>query len=305
MNELLNRIVKNSRELTRNGHVAKYIPALGKADPNDLGVCIADTEGNLYTAGDYNKKFTLQSISKTITLMLAIMDNGVDYVFSKVGMEPTGDAFNSIVKLEIVSPSRPLNPMINAGAIAVASMIKGKSSEEKFQRLLNFFRIISGNDKLDINEEVYLSEKGTGDRNRSMAYFMRDAGILHGSVDEILDVYFKQCSIEVTCVDIAKMGLFLANRGKIPGSEEKITNENIARIVKTFMVTCGMYNASGEFAIKVGIPAKSGVGGGIMASVPHKMGIGVYGPALDDKGNSIGGYGILEELSEKLNLSIF
>lgn len=305
MNELLNNLVKKNARLTKKGEVAKYIPALGKADPNDLGVCIADMDGNIFTAGDYNKKFTIQSISKTVTLMLAIMDNGVEYVFDRVGMEPTGDAFNSIIKLEIVSPSRPLNPMINAGAIAITSMIKGKNSEEKFQRLLNFFKKISGNDNLQVNEKVYLSEKKTGDRNRSMAYFMRDAGVLEDDVDEVLDVYFKQCSIEVDCIDIAKIGLFLSNRGRIPETGERVTSENVARIVKTFMVTCGMYNESGEVAIKVGVPAKSGVGGGIMASVPHRMGIGIYGPALDEKGNSIGGYGILKELSKELNLSIF
>ncbi|MTI47012.1 MAG: glutaminase A [Firmicutes bacterium] len=305
MNELLNKLVENNKNLTIDGKVAKYIPALGKADPNELGICVADIEGNIYTAGDYNKKFTIQSISKTISLMLAIIDNGIEYVFDRVGMEPTGDAFNSIIKLEIVSPSRPLNPMINAGAIAVSSMIKGNSTDEKFKRLLNFFRKISGNENLGINEEVYLSEKETGDRNRSMAYFMREAGIFTGNVDEILDVYFKQCSIEVDCIDIAKIGLFLANGGRLPSTGEQIAGENIARIVKTFMVTCGMYNASGEFAINVGIPAKSGVGGGIMASVPHRMGIGAYGPALDDKGNSIGGCGILKDLSRNFNLSIF
>ncbi len=305
MQKLANDILLKSKKLTEKGNVAEYIPALGKADPNKLGVCIADMHGNIFTAGDYNNKFTIQSISKTITLMLAIMDNGVENTFNKVGMEPTGDAFNSIIKLEIVSPSRPLNPMINAGAIAVTSLINGKDSKERFQRILDFFRLISGNNKLDINNEVYESEKATGDRNRSMAYFMRDVGIFEGDVEDILDVYFKQCSIEVDCIDIAKIGLFLANRGIIPQTGERITTENVARIVKTFMITCGMYNASGEFAINVGVPAKSGVGGGIMASVPHKMGIGVYGPALDNKGNSIGGIEILRQLSKQLNLSIF
>lgn len=305
MQKLIDDILLKSKKLTKKGKVAEYIPALGKADPNNLGVCIADMQGNLFTAGDYNKKFTIQSISKTITLMLAIMDNGVENTFNKVGMEPTGDAFNSIIKLEIVSPSRPLNPMINAGAIAVTSLINGKDSKERFQRILDFFRLISGNDKLDINDEVYESEKTTGDRNRSMAYFMRDVGIFEGDVEDILDVYFKQCSIEVDCIDIARIGLFLANRGIIPQTGERITTENVARIVKTFMITCGMYNASGEFAINVGVPAKSGVGGGIMASVPHKIGIGVYGPALDNKGNSIGGIEILKQLSKHLNLSIF
>lgn len=305
MQKLIERLVEKNRPLTNNGKVATYIPALKKANPNHLGACIIDMEGNMFTAGDYNHKFTIQSISKTISLMLAIMDNGEERVFENVGMEPTGDAFNSIIKLETVIPSKPLNPMINAGAIVVTSLIKGRDKEEKFERLLNFFRKITGNDKIDINYEVYMSEKITGDRNRAMAYLMRDEGILKGDIEEILDVYFKQCSIEVDCIDIAKIGMFLANGGKIPHTNEVITSEHVARIVKTFMVTCGMYNGSGEFAINVGIPAKSGVGGGIMASIPNKMGIGVFGPSLDIRGNSIGGDGFLKDFCRELNLSIF
>ncbi|RKD31548.1 glutaminase A [Thermohalobacter berrensis] len=305
MEELLQKLIIKNRELTQKGEVASYIPALAKANPQNLGICVTDLDGNIYKAGDYDKKFTLQSISKTISLMLALMDNGEEKVFERVGMEPTGDPFNSIVKLETIRPSKPLNPMINAGAIAVTSMIKGENADEKFERLLNLFRKITGNKELEIDSEIYLSEKKTGDRNRAMAYFMRDVGIIEGNVEEILDVYFRQCSIKVDCIDIAKIGLFLANKGVVPDTKEKITTEHIARVVKTFMVTCGMYNASGEFAIKVGIPAKSGVGGGILGVVPHKMGIGVYGPALDKKGNSIGGYGVLRDLSNELNLSIF
>lgn len=305
MEEILRKLIDQNRHVTQEGKVATYIPALGKADPWDLGICIADMEGNIYKSGNYKKKFTIQSISKSISLMLALMDNGEELVFEKVGMEPTGDAFNSIIKLETIMPSRPLNPFINAGAIVISSLIKGENKDEKFQRLLSFIRKISGNDKLNINEEIYLSEKDSGDKNRAIAYFMRDAGIIEGDIEDILDVYFKQCSIEVDCIDIAKIGLFLANRGVIPTTEERVTSERIARAVKTFMVTCGMYNGSGEFAIKVGIPAKSGVGGGIMSSIPHRMGIGTYGPALDDKGNSIGGYKMLEDLSNYLNLSIF
>lgn len=305
MNQLLDRIVEKNRVFAANGKVASYIPALARTNPNLLGICVAEIDGEVYTAGDYSHKFTLQSISKTISLMLAIMDNGMDYVFSRVGMEPTGDAFNSIIKLETISPSKPLNPMINAGAIAVASMIKGKNKNEKFERLLNIFRKVCDNDNLNINREVYLSEKSTGHRNRALAYFMKDVGIIEGDVEEVLDVYFKQCSIEVDCIDIAQMGLFLANKGIVPKTGEEITTEAVAKTIKTFMVTCGMYNESGEFAINVGIPSKSGVGGGIMSTVPHRMGIGVYGPALDNKGNSIAGYSLLKDISKELNLSIF
>jgi glutaminase len=305
MYEFLQRIVDKNKNLTSKGKVASYIPALAKANKSDLGICIKDMKSNMYVAGEYDRKFTIQSISKTVSLILALMDNGEDFVFQKVGMEPTGDAFNSIYKLEVADVAKPLNPMINAGAIEVCSLIKGNSCEEKFERLLNLFKKISGNDKLKVNEEVYLSEKKTGNRNIAMAYLLKDMGVLEGDVEETLDIYFKQCSIEVDCVDIANIGLFLANDGKILKTGERITTSHIARIVKTFMVTCGMYDASGEFAIKVGIPAKSGVGGGIMAAVPHIMGIGIYGPALDEKGNSVGGYGVLKDLSNEFNLSIF
>lgn len=305
MNNLLSEIIEKNRCLTSKGKVASYIPALKRANAEQLGVCIADMEGNIYAAGDYKQKFTLQSISKTISLMLAIMDNGVDEVFNWVGMEPTGDAFNSIIKLEIITPSKPLNPMINAGAIAVDSLIKGEGSEDKFNRLLALLRKICLNENLSINQEVYLSEKETGNRNRALAYFMKDVGVIGGDVEDVLDVYFKQCSIEVDCIDIAKIGLFLANNGVILKTGERIIEEEVAKIIKSFMVTCGMYNASGEFAINVGIPAKSGVGGGIMAAVPLRMGIGVFSPALDDKGNSIAGYGLLKDLSKELDLSFF
>lgn len=305
MNDLLSKVIEKNKGLTSKGKVASYIPALERANPEHLGVCVSDIKGNIFAAGDYKQKFTLQSISKTISLMLAIMDNGSEKVFNKVGMEPTGDAFNSIIKLETISPSKPLNPMINAGAIAVASLIKGEGSEEKINRLLNLLRKICQNENLYINNEVYLSEKKTGNRNRALAYFMKDVGVIEGDVENVLDVYFKQCSIEVDCIDIAKIGLFLANNGVVLGTGEEIIDKKVAKTIKSFMVTCGMYNASGEFAIKVGIPAKSGVGGGIMAAVPNRMGIGVFSPALDEKGNSIAGYSLLKDLSSELDLSFF
>lgn len=304
MQLLLNKLIEENKAWTNHGKVADYIPELGKMDPKKLGVVVVDTGGKTYRAGDYETKFTVQSMSKPIVLLLALMDNGEE-VFKKVGKEPTGDAFNSIIRLETLNPSKPLNPMINAGAIAVTSLIKGNTKEEKFQRILNLFRKISKNDNLDINMEVYLSEKKTGDRNRSIAYFLRDLGILEGDVEDILDLYFRQCSIEVSCEDMANIGMFLANQGIDRESGKVIVPKHLTQIVKTFMVTCGMYDASGEFAINVGIPSKSGVSGGIMCSVPNKMGIGVVGPALDIKGNSIAGVKLLEDLSKELRLSIF
>ena len=305
MENLLNNIIKSNKKYTNFGQVASYIPELKNANAEDLGICIIDKDNNIYYAGDYKKKFTIQSVSKTIILAMALMDNDWAYVFSKVGMEPSGDPFNSIMKLETDDTKKPCNPMINAGAIVTTSLIKGTTLKEKEERMLAFFRKIAKNDNIKINQAVYESEKLTGDRNRAMAYLLKNDGVINGDVEEILDLYFKQCSIEIDCVDLARIGLIFANYGIDIETGERVISENVSRMVKTFMVTCGMYDASGEFAIKVGIPAKSGVGGVIMESVPRKRGIGVYGPSLYKKGNSIAGIKVLEDLSKQLELSIF
>ncbi|AVQ30965.1 MULTISPECIES: glutaminase A [Fusobacterium] len=304
MKDLLDKLVKKNIPEAKQGTVASYIPELDKARKDALGLYIIDVEGNEYYSGDWDTKFTIQSISKIVTLMLAILDNGEEYVFSKVGMEPTGDPFNSIKKLETSSRRKPYNPLINAGAIAIASMIKGKDVRDRFQRLLDFFRKISEDETLDVNYKIYCGESETGNRNRAMGYFLKGDGIIEGNVEDALDIYFKQCSIEVTAKTLAKIALFLANNGKLSNGETVIT-PRIATIVKTLMVTCGMYDSSGEFAVRAGIPSKSGVGGGILSVVPGKMGIGVYGPSLDKKGNSIAGVLLLEDLSSELNLTIF
>lgn len=304
MKDLLDKLVKKNVAETKMGTVASYIPELDKAKKDALGLYIIDVEENEYYSGDWDTKFTIQSISKIVTLMLAILDNGEEYVFSKVGMEPTGDPFNSIKKLETSSRRKPYNPLINAGAIAIASMIKGRDVRDRFQRLLDFFRKISEDETLDVNYKIYCGESETGNRNRAMGYFLKGDGIIEGNVEDALDIYFKQCSIEVTAKTLAKIALFLANNGKLSNGEIVIT-PRIATIVKTLMVTCGMYDSSGEFAVRAGIPSKSGVGGGILSVVPGKMGIGVYGPSLDKKGNSIAGVLLLEDLSSELNLTIF
>lgn len=304
MEKLLKKLIEKNKHLTKDGKVADYIPALGNANPQDIGVCIIDIDGGIYTGGDYNKKFTIQSISKIISLMLAIMDKGEEEVFKKVGMEPTIEAFNSLYKLDLFHCKKPSNPMINSGAIVTTSLIEGKG-EEKFNRLLELIKKITLNNTLTYNKEVYLSERETGNKNRSIAYLLKDNGLIEERVEDILDAYFKQCSIEVDCVDLAKIGIFLANKCKNPKSEEVLCDKKIASIIIPIMVTCGMYNFSGEYAVKVGIPSKSGVAGGILAVIPDRYGIGVYGPALDKYGNSIVGYEILKDLSMELNLSIF
>ena len=304
MKRILDSIIEDCKKWTSKGEVASYIPELAKANPQALGIWVTNLGGEEYFAGDWDVKFTIQSISKVITLMLAILDNGTEYVFTKVGMEPTESGFNSITNLEVHEQKQPLNPMINAGAIATVSLINGETAEDKINRILTFTRKITGNEDIGINYNAYESEKKTGDRNRALAYYMKGNGIIEGDVDEILDVYFKACSMEITCKDIARIGAMLANDGVLL-TNERIISREVCRIVKTIMVTCGMYDASGKFAVHIGIPAKSGVGGGIMAAVPRRMGIGVVGPALDAKGNSIGGIKILERLSHELDLSIF
>lgn len=305
MKRLLEGIIENNKRYTKEGKVASYIPELSKANKDSLGIWVSTLQGEEYFAGDFEQRFTIQSISKVVTLMLAILDNGKDYVFSKVGMEATADAFNSIATLETKNPQKPLNPMINSGAIATVSLVSGKDRDDTFDRILRFTRKITGNSEININQAVYNSERITGDRNRALAYFMKSTGVIENDVEDVLDVYFRQCSIEGTCRDIARIGAVLANNGVIPWSGERIVPTYVARIVKTIMVTCGMYDASGDAAVKIGLPCKSGVGGGILAAAPGRMGIGVFGPALDSKGNSSGGMKLLEELSKELDLSIF
>lgn len=301
----LNVLVKEAKKYTKDGKVADYIPALGRANPHDLSIAIQFPNGQCISAGDIDRKFTLQSISKVISLAFVLMDRGQSYVFERVGMEPTGDPFNSIAKLETLSPAKPLNPMINAGALVVTHMIKGNSIKERFQRLLSFIRELASDSSIQYCEEVAQSEYNTAHLNRALCYFLKQHHIIEEDVEELIDLYTKQCSIEMNCLELARIGMIFAMDGMDPESGKQIIPVHIARICKTFMVTCGMYNASGEFAIKIGIPAKSGVSGGIMGAVPGKFGIGIFGPALDEKGNSIAGIKLLELLSKNYQLSMF
>lgn len=303
--ERLNELVIEAKKFTKYGKVADYIPALKKANRDELSVAIYQTNGTCISAGDIQQKITLQSISKVLTLALALMDCGEKEVFKKVGYEPTGDPFNSIVKLETNKVSKPLNPMINAGALAVTHMIKGESIEERLVRLLKFIQELTGNPDISYCKEVAASEFETSDLNRSLCYFMKQHGVIDEEVEGLIDLYTRQCAIEMDCLDLARIGLIFAMDGIEPATEKRILPAYVARICKTFMVTCGMYNASGEFAIRVGIPAKSGVSGGIMGAVPNRFGIGIFGAALDEKGNSIAGLKLLEMLSMENSLSMF
>jgi glutaminase len=304
-NNELQQLVDIAKKYTKEGKAADYIPALKNADINDLSVALYYPDGTCYSAGDVRDSFTLQSVSKVISLALALMDRGQEYVFSCVGQEPTGDPFNSIIKLESNKPNKPLNPMINAGALAVTHMIAGNNVNHRLERLITFIQQLTGNQEVTYNKEVAKSEFETSYLNRALCYFMKQHEVINEDVEELMSLYTKQCAIEMHALDLARIGCVFAIDGKDPGTGKQIIPLQIARICKTFMVTCGMYNASGEFAIKVGIPAKSGVSGGIMGAVPGRFGIGIYGPALDEKGNSIAGMKLLEAMSQKYSLSMF
>ncbi len=305
MRRLLEEILSECSHYTKEGTVAHYIPELAKADANDFGICIISENGKIDFAGDFEKPFTAQSVIKPIILLLALEDKGAALVNKLCGVEATGKPFDAFNYSDRALTSEHINPMINAGAIALCTIIDGKTYDEKFSRLLALARKLSGNPELNINRAVYLSEKATGNKNRALAYMLKAYGMIDGDIEEVLDMYFKACSIEVNCRDLANIAFVLSNHGQTAGEKEPIISNDHARYVKAIMAICGMYDGSGEFALNVGIPAKSGVGGGIMASVPSRMGIGIYSPSLDKKGNSLAGVKALELLSQRLNLSIF
>jgi len=303
--EQLQEWLKQTEPLTSLGRVPDYIPALAKQDPENTAVGIFHLDGDCVGAGNLETTFTLQSISKVLALALALMDQGEDYVFSRVGMEPTGDPFNSIAKLEEEDPSKPLNPMINAGALAITNMIHGITPDEKVGRLLSLIHEMTNDHTIRYDEEVASSEFETSYLNRSLSFFMKQHNVIDGSVEELLDAYTKQCAICVNIKQLARIGAVFANLGKDIETGRQIIPKHLARICKTFMVTCGMYDASGSFAIRVGIPAKSGVSGAIVGALNDFGGIAVFGPALDEKGNSVVGMQLLETLSSRMDLSIF
>ncbi|MGM0831142.1 MAG: glutaminase [Bacillota bacterium] len=306
--------VMNYRSLGLKGRCADYIPALGESNQSDLGVYMISSDGVEMKAGDWEVPFTLQSISKVISFIAACLDRGIPYVLNRVDVEPTGDAFNSIVRLEIHKPGKPFNPMINAGALTVASLLNGESPEQKLESIYALIEKMIGK-RPTINEKVYQSEWKTANRNRALAYYLKESGFLESEVEDALEVYLRQCSIEVNTKDIAQIGLILSQNGYDPIHKRQVFPKQIAQLTKGLMLTCGMYNASGKFAAFVGVPAKSGVSGGIMASVPARYpqespfqtgcGIGIYGPAIDEYGNSLAGVELLKHIAEEYNFSIF
>lgn len=303
MQQLLETILRECNPYIEKGTVASYIPELAKANKNDFGICVVKG-GTVTHAGDSQKAFTLQSIIKPIILLMALMDNGADAVRDLVGVEATGKPFDAFNYSDQALNGEHINPMINTGAIALCTLIKGATYEEKFARLLELTQRISGNHALSVDGPVYLSEKQTGSKNRALAYMLKAYGMISDDVEDVLDCYFRACSISATAEDLARIGYVFACGGVSPDGECLFAREH-ARYVNAVLMTCGMYDGSGEFALSVGVPAKSGVGGGIMAVVPNRMGIGIYSPALDPKGNSVAGIKALEKLSRSLELSIF
>ncbi len=305
MEKMLKEILDECLQYTKKGMVARYIPELAKANAEEFGMCVISDDDVVSFAGDYEKCFTMQSIVKPIILLMALMDKGEECVRSLVGVEATGKPFDAFNYSDQALKCEHINPMINTGAIALCTLIDGKSYEEKFSRLLNLTRKMADNPLLEVDESVYMSEKATGSKNRALAYMLKAYGMMNDDVEDVLDCYFRACSIKVTSIDLARIALVLANKGRNYKTNEQIFERQYAKYINAVLMTCGMYDGSGEFALKVGIPAKSGVGGGIMAVVPNRMGIGMYSPALDNKGNSFAGIKALELLSKRLELSIF
>lgn len=285
-----------------DGTVASYIPELAKMNPNWFGISVATVDGQSFDVGDYKQAFTIQSVSKAFTFGLALEDHGREHVLSKVGVEPTGEAFNAIVLDEKFN--RPFNPMVNAGAIATADLIKGADFPERVNRMLRMFSRYAGRD-VHVDNSVYMSERATGHRNRAIAHLMLNFGMVSSKVEEALELYFQQCSILVTCHDLAVMGATLANGGVNPFTGQRALPCEYVKNVLSIMYSCGMYDYAGEWAYSVGIPAKSGVGGGIVAVVPGQIGIGIFSPPLDAKGNSVRGVKVCEELSRRFGLHSF
>ena len=290
-------LVEQYRSLD-DGEVATYIPELGQADPSWFGIAIVTVDGHVITAGDATVPFTIQSISKPFVYGMALEDHGSDAVAAHVGVEPSGNAFNAIV---VDGSNRPFNPMVNAGAIVTTGLVQGDDATARMERLFAGFARYAGRD-LDLDEAVYESERATGDRNRAIGYLMRSFGMLESDVDSTLDLYFRQCALRVDCRDVAMMAATLANRGVNPSTGERALDERYVQNVLSVMGTCGLYDYAGEWAYTIGLPAKSGVSGGVVAILPGQFGVCVFSPRLDARGNSVRGIKVCERLAEEFSL---
>ena len=280
-----------------------FPPELAGDAPRAFGISLCTLDGEPHSAGDHDQPFALQSLSKVFVYALALEDHGRESVLGRVGVEPSGDAYSSIVFDE--RNNRPYNPMVNAGALVTSDLVRGKDPAEKLERVLALLRACAGNESLEVDWETFELEMQTADRNRATAYLMRSQGMLSGDVEAILALYLQQCSVKVTCDDLAVMAASLANGCVNPVTGERVLARDRVRDVLTVMYTCGMYDAAGQWAFDVGVPAKSAVSGGILAPIPSKLGLAVYSPGLDAYGNSVRGVRVCEEIAGRLGLHVF
>src|ERR1700738_3679320 len=281
-----------------SGAVADYIPELGKADPAHFGISLATLDGHVYEVGDSRIPFTIQSMSKPFVFALALDTLGAARVESAIGVEPSGDPFNSI---RLNADNHPFNPMVNAGAIACSGLIHETKGDGAFEYIRQALSRFAGRE-LDVDEAVFASESATGDRNRAIGYLLRNSAVIKDDVSAVLEVYFRQCSVLVTARDIAVMAATLANRGTNPVTGEQVMTPYAISRTLSVMTSSGMYDYAGEWIYRVGIPAKSGVGGGILAALPAGLGLGSYSPRLDSHGNSVRGIKVCEALSAHYDL---
>lgn len=303
---VLSEVADIARPCATDGEVADYIPALANANADAFGLAMVDLEGTEHTIGDVDEPFPIQSISKVFSLVLAMQKvdqaAGVaDEMWSRVGREPSGDPFNSLVQLE-KEQGIPRNPMINAGALVIDDILISHCDDAK-RSTRDLLELLAG-EPLTIDQAVYDSEQGALHRNRAMANLLKDFGNLHHPVDAVLDNYVHACAVSMTTRQLARAVRFLANGGIEPATGERILSAELAKRVAAIMLTCGTYDAAGEFAFTVGLPCKSGVAGGIIGIVPRRLGVCVWSPPLDPSGNSLAGRIALHELAERLDLSI-
>ncbi|QNQ80445.1 glutaminase A [Lactobacillus sp. PV034] len=308
MNLDLNALIEEILPKQKEGKVASYIPALASVDPNQLGIAFYDLKNQqIIQAGDSKTRFAIESISKVIALLWAIKKLGIQEVFTYVGSRQTGFAFNSALNMEITHAKKPLNPFVNVGAIMTTSLIvqDKEINPHPFAEILAFTKEICNDPDLYLDTQIYLSEKETGDLNRSLAYYLKAKNMMIAKVEPSLDTYFKQCSIMVTTKSLANLGAVLANDGIKPWDNQRLISSESATVTKSLMMTAGLYNQSGTYSRLIGVPTKSGVGGGLVSAAPHKFGIGIFSPALNDEGNSVAGLALLQSIVDKLDLNIF
>ncbi|UVC11556.1 glutaminase [Rhizobium sp. TH2] len=304
LEDVLKDVLADVADHIGEGKVANYIPALAKIDPKKFGMAVVTVDGDIHVTGDAEEAFSIQSISKVFTLTLALGRVG-EGLWKRVGREPSGTPFNSIVQLE-QEHGIPRNPFINAGAIVVAdTLLSGHQPRETLGEILSFMRYLTDDDSIIIDAEVARSEQQTGFRNAALANYMHAFSNIHNPVEKTLGVYFHQCALSMNCVQLARAGLFLANRGLLTQGGRSVVSWERARRINALMLTCGHYDASGDFAFRVGLPGKSGVGGGILAIAPGKAAIAVWSPGLNANGNSATGTKALESLARRTGWSIF